>query len=51
MHLKAKIEEIIEITDSKTGEKSFLYCEDNKWIHINQNEYNKILEGEKNDNI
>ena len=49
MHLKTKIEELIEINDN--GNKEFLFFQNGEWIKINQNEYNKILEGEKNDNI
>ena len=50
MHIKAKLEEFIEITD-KNGNKEFLVCQDGKWVNIDQDEYNKILEGENNDNI
>lgn len=47
MHLKTKIEEIVEVTNHDTNEKSFFVLKDDEWIHINENEYNKILEGEK----
>ena len=42
-------QEVIELTDKKTNEKIFLLKsnkkEDDKWIKITENEYNKILRG------
>ena len=51
MKMTAKIEEIIEVYNHETNEKSFLLLKNNEWININEQEYNKILEGEKNDKI
>ena len=47
MHLKTKIEEMIEVINNDTGERSFLVLKDNEWVQITQDEYNKLLEGEK----
>lgn len=51
MLLKAKIEEIIEVTNHETNEKSFLLLKDGEWINVSEEEYNIFLEGEKNDRI
>lgn len=51
MFLKAKIEEIIEVTNNDTGEKNFLLLKNGKWINVDEKEYNIFLEGEKNDRI
>lgn len=47
MHLKTKIEEMIEVINNDTGEKSFLILKDDEWVMVTQDEYNKLLEGEK----
>ena len=40
---------IIEITNNDTGEKQFLYKDNNKWLTISEEDYNKIL-GDTNGN-
>lgn len=50
MHFKTKIEELIEISH-KDGKKEFLFLKDGEWVNIDQEKYNKLLEGENNDNI
>ena len=47
MHLKTKIEEMIEVINNDTGERSFLVLKDDEWVKVTQDEYNKLLEGEK----
>ena len=49
MHLKADIEGMVEVTNTKTGKKEFLFLKNGKWV--SENQYNKNLEGKKNDNI
>ncbi|MDD4804739.1 MAG: hypothetical protein PHN69_06270 [Candidatus Pacebacteria bacterium] len=42
---KVNITEMIKITDSETGEVSYLIQKNDEWITITEEEYNKKLEG------
>jgi len=46
--MKIKTQELIEVTNKDTGDKEFLLFKDNDWITITEEEYNNIIEGEKN---
>ena len=46
--LEAKITQIMEIKDEKTGEISFVMEKDGEWITISKKEYDKLI-GETND--
>lgn len=46
--LEAKITQLLELKDEKTGEISYLIERDGEWIKISKEEYNKLI-GEKND--
>lgn len=37
--------EVIEVIDKKSNEKSFLLKNNDTWIKITEDEYNKILRG------
>lgn len=49
MLLKTNIQQLIEVT--KPEGKEFLICQDGEWKNINEDEYNKIIEGENNDRV
>lgn len=34
---------MIEVTNKETGEKQFLYKDNDKWLTISEEDYNKIL--------
>lgn len=40
--------EVIEIINKNTNEKEFLLKDNNKWLKITKDKYNKILRGNNN---
>lgn len=47
-HFKINTQELIEVINNETNEKQFLLLKNGNWISITQEQYNNIIEGEKN---
>lgn len=48
LNLNLNTQELIEVTDKETGNKEFLYLKNGEWQKITEQQYNSIIEGEKN---
>lgn len=48
MEINLNTKELVEVTEKSTGNKKFLYLKDGEWITITKEQYNNIIEGEKN---
>ena len=48
LDLKLNTKELIEVVNKETGDKDFLLLVDGQWVIITEEEYNNIIEGEKN---
>ena len=49
VRLNIDAQHLIEMFDKGTKEKKFLILIDNEWREINQDEYNTIIRGNKNE--
>lgn len=49
MKMKINTQQLIEVDGA--DEKYYLLFKNDDWVRINEQEYNKILEDDKNDNI
>lgn len=49
MDLKINLQQVLQIHNNDTNQDSFLIEKDGKWIEINEEEYNQLIEANKNE--